>query len=544
MNTIDLVERGRASFDRYAWGDAYTELSAADQDGALASDDLVRLAMAAYLIGKDAESVNILTRAHREALDEGDAPRAALCTFWIGFQLMGRGDMAQAGGWFARGQRVLEEGQRDCVERGYLLIPLALQHLFGGDAATAYPIFEQVADFGSRFGDRDLRTLGEFGRSQSLIAMGRAHEAMAVIDEFMVGVTNGEVSAIVAGLVYCGVIGACQNVFDLSRAHEWTEALTKWCAKQPDLVPYRGQCLVHRAELLQMHGEWHDAMDEATRARDQLLGSPDEPAVGMAFYQLGEIHRLRGAFDRAEEMYRESSGWGHSPHPGLAKLRLAQGQMAAATAAIRREIDEARSVPDRSRLLPAHVEIMIAADDVAAARVSSDELSTMATAIGARLLRTYAAHATGAVLVAEGDVRAALAPLRDACAGWRELEAPYEAARARVLIGLACRMLGDEDTAAIEFGSARDVFERLGAAPDIAYLDELTAPRPRDVGGLTGREVEVLALVATGKSNRDIAADLVLSEKTVARHLSNIFTKLGVSSRAAATAYAYKHDLA
>jgi ATP/maltotriose-dependent transcriptional regulator MalT len=542
--SVEHLDQGRESFGRQAWTDAYEHLSTADRESPLGPEDLVRLAMAAYLVGRDAESVEILTRAHHECLGAGDPESAVRCAFWVGYQLIGKGEMAQAGGWFARARRILDDERLDCVEQGYLLVPVALQALMGGDAATARELCGQAGEIAARFGDRDLKTLAGFGRGQALIALGKATEGVTLLDEVMVAVTAGEVSAVIAGLVYCGVIEACQETFDLRRAREWTEALTRWCAQQPDLVPYRGQCLVHRAEIMQLQGAWNDALDAAEQARERLYHAPDRVAVGMAFYQLGELHRLRGDLAAAEDAYRQASQWGHPPQPGLARLRVTQGQIAAAEAAIRREVDAAHGLMARSKLLPAYVEIMLSVGDVPAARAGADELSGLAADIGAPLLSAVAAHAQGAVLLAEGDARAALGELRRGWNRWQELEAPHEAARTRVLMGLACRDLGDEDTASMELDAARSVFHQLGAAPDVANVDALSGKAVhRPAEGLTGREVEVLSLIATGKTNREIADDLVISEKTVARHVSNIFVKLGVTSRAAATAYAYKHDL-
>lgn len=509
----------------------------------LPAEDLIRLGMSAYLIGKDAESVEILARAHHDLLARGEITHAVRCSFWIGFQLMSKGDAAQAGGWFGRAGRLLEENQIDSAEQGYLLIPVAVGKLYGGDFPGAIEDFLRAGEIAARFPEPDLITLVKLGQGQAMVGMGETASGMALLDEVMVGVTSDDVSAIVVGLVYCAVISACHEVFDIRRAHEWTGALTRWCAAQPDLVPYRGQCLVYRAQLMQLKGSWAEAMNEAKLACDQLAGAPDQMAIGLAFYELAELHRLRGEFPQAEDAYRESTQWGNPPQPGLSRLRMIQGRLDTAKGAIRVALDEAQDVVNRSRLLPTFIEIMIAAGDLPSARSALQELSEIAARFGAPLLNATADFASGSLLLAEGEGRAALTVLRKACKTWQELEVPYEDARTRVLIGLTCRELGDIDTEIMELEAARRLFTRLGAAPDLARLERLAAVESPAAGGLTGREVQVLALVATGKTNREIATDLVISEKTVARHLSNIFTKLEVSSRSAATAYAYEHDL-
>jgi len=539
--TANTLDRARESFGRQDWADAYARLSAADQEASLDIEDLERLAVAAVLVGKDDESADVWARAYHECLRLGNAARAARCAFWLAFGLLNRGEMARSGGWLTRARRLLDEEQHDCVEQGYLLVPVALQSLGEGDAATAYATFEQAAKIGDRFRDWDLVTMTRLGRGQSLILLGRTADGAELLDEAMVAATAGEVSPVVVGIVYCAAIEACHWTFDLRRAQEWTAALSHWCESQPDMVPYRGECLVHRAEIMQLRGAWQDAADEAERACEQLSG---KPAVGAAFYQQAELHRLRGEFAKAEESYRRANQWGHSPQPGLALLRLAQGRIDAAVAAIRRVAEEAQNSATRSRLLPAYIEIMLAANDLPAARGAADELSEIAGALDAPFLQAVSAHASGAVLLGEGEARAALALLRQAWQAWQEMDAPYEAARVRVLIGLACRKSGDEEGTEMELDAARWVFQQLGAAPDLARVEALSRKAPaKAVGGLTPREVQVLRLVATGKTNQAIAADLFLSERTVARHISNIFSKLGLSSRAAATAYAYEHDL-
>jgi DNA-binding CsgD family transcriptional regulator len=543
VTAAEARARGRESFGRRAWADAFAELSAADREAALEPEDLERLAAAAYLVGRDEDSVEVWERAHHELLGSGEVLRAARCAGWLVFVLLNGGEFARAGGWLARARRLLDDGQRDCAEQGHLLVPAAFQRAVEGDWPGAYAISGQAAEIGDRFADMDLVTLARNIQGRALIGQGRTVEGMALLDEVMVAVMADEVSEIVAGSVYCSVIEACQEVFDLRRARQWTAALTHWCDSQPDLVPFSGHCLVHRAEIMQVHGAWADALDAARGACERLLRRA-QPAVGAAFYQQAELHRLCGEFAQAEEAYRQASRWGCEPQPGLARLRLVQGQVDAAAAAIRRVADGAEDRVARSRLLPAQVEIMFATGDADAARAAADELSELADDLDAPLLRALAMHAQGTVLLLEGDARAALGALRHAWTAWQELEVPYEAARARVLIGLACRQLGDEEGAEMELDAARWAFEQLGAVPDLARAQALSrkaAPKP--TGGLTARELEVLRLVATGKTNRSIAADLFLSEKTVARHVSNIFTKLGLSSRAAATAYAYEHDL-
>ena len=536
--------RGREATGRLAWADAYAALSLADQSSSLAAEDLELLATAAYLLGHVEDCLRALQRAQQLHTEAGDPRRAARCALWLAFHLGNAGELAQAGGWLARANRLLEHEPPDCAERGHLLLPLAIQHIVTGDPAAARELSARAAGIGRHAGDDDLVALALQVQGRALVRLGRVGEAMAAFDEAMVAVVAGELSPVVVGTVYCSMLEGCQEILEWRRAREWTEALTAWCGKQPDMVTFSGRCLVHRAEILHLHGAWPEAVEEARRAGERLAQAADSWATGGALYREAEVYRVLGDVAAAEDAYQQASRWGGQPQPGLALLRLAQGRTDAAAAAIRRVVAETTDRLGRAKLLPAQVEIMLAVGDVQGARDAAGELTEIAERYDTLALRAVADHARGAVLLAEGDARAAVVALRGAWQAWRELEAPYEAARVRVLVGLGCRALGDEEAAAMELEAARSVFAQLGAAPDLVRVEALAHREAAwKAHGLTERELQVLRLVATGATNHAIASQLFVAEKTVDRHVSNIFTKLGVASRAAATAYAYQHRL-
>jgi DNA-binding CsgD family transcriptional regulator len=538
------IERGREAYDRSAWADAFASLSQADEAGGLERGDLELLAVAAYMLGRVDQFFVALERAHHAHLAAEEPLQAARSAVYLGINLALQGDMAQAGGWLARAHRLVEQHGEDCAERGYLMLPQAFQHEAAGDYDAALGAAGEAAAAGERFHDRDLFALGAHTQGQMLIKQGRVEEGFRLLDEAMLAAVGGELSPIVTGVVYCGAIAGCEEAYELRRAHEWTDALARWWEEQPELVAFTGRCLAHRAEILLLHGDWRGALDEARRGQKRCEEAMNRLAAGQAAYQQAEVQRRRGELGAAEAAYREANALGHEPQPGLALLRLAQGDADAAAAAIRRALAETAPQLQRSRLLPAYAEIMVAAGELQEARRAAAELREIAEAYPSAMLNAIAAHAEGSVELAAGEAGEALVPLRRAWQAWQELEAPYEAARARVLVALACRALGDEDTVTLELEAARAVFEGLGSTPEVTRVDALA--RPGETGsthGLTERELEVLRLVATGRTNREIASVLVLSEHTVARHVQNIFAKLRVSSRAAATAFAFEHDL-
>ena len=541
--TSDL-EQGREAYEALAWAAAYECLSRADHAVPLRGGDLELLATSAHMLGRVDEWLPLLERAHQSYAEEGEPLRAVRCAFWIGMNLALRGELGPATGWLGRAQRLLEREDRECVEHGYMLLPVAFQHEVSGDLEGASATAAAAAEIAERFGDSDLFALAVHVQGTVVAKSGRVADGLGLLDEAMVAVTTGEVSPVVCGIVYCGVILACEEVYEVRRAQEWTAALTRWCEQQPDLISFRGRCLVHRAQLLRLHGEWPAALDEARLAGERFAEAMNPGAIARAWYLQGDLQRLTGRFEAAEASYREASRLGLEPQPGLALLRLAQGNAEAAAAAIRRVVAETTDPAVRAGLLPASVEILLVAADVEAARAASAELAEISTRYGTDLLRAVGAQARGALELAAGDAVSALVSLREACRAWQELGAPYELAVARVLLGRARRLVGDEDGFELELDAARAAFQQLGAAPSVASVDALTGGGDSvEAHGLTSRELEVLRLVAKGKSNREIASALVISEHTVARHLQNIFTKLGVASRTAAGAFAFEHDL-
>jgi DNA-binding CsgD family transcriptional regulator len=540
----EWLERGRKAFAVRAWAAAHDELARADAEEALAAADLELLATADYMLGRVDEFLDVLERAHDGHLEAGELLRAARCAFFVGVNLALRGEIGRATGWFGRARRLVERDGRECAEQGYVLMPIALQNEATGDYEAVYATAAEAAAIGERFRDPDLFSLAVHTQGLALIRQQRVADGLALLDEAMLAASAGELSPIVTGVVYCGVIAGCEEAFELRRAREWTDALSRWCEEQPDLVAFNGRCRVHRAEIMQLHGSWTDALEEARRGRERSERAMNPAAAGQALYLQGELHRLRGDIDAAEAAYRDANALGREPQPGAALLRLARGDPAAAAAAIHRALAETTEPLKRARLLPAAVEILLAVDDEPAARDACDELEHICERCESAMLRGLVAHARGAIELAAGDAEAALRSLRRASRAWQELDAPYEAARTRVLVGLACQALGDDDAARLELEAANAGFERLGAAPDVARVKRLIEPEDvRERHGLTQRELEVLRLVAAGRSNREIAAALVVSEHTVARHAQNIFGKLGVSSRTAATAFAFEHDL-
>jgi DNA-binding CsgD family transcriptional regulator len=535
---VRAIEDARAACEDHRWGDAWRLLSGMALDS-LDVGDLDRLATAAYLTGRDEQGFAHWVRAYQLCANGGEVHRAANFGVKLAQGLGFKGDLGRCRGWVDRTARLLEDAGIDCVEQGYREHGLAMLRIFeAGDIAGAHAHFVQAGKIGARFAHHELVTLARIGEGRMLIYLGEIPEGMALLDEAMVSIEAGELSPMATGHSYCTVIDACAELSDFSRCRAWTESLARWCDTQQELVLYRGHCFLHRAEILGLLGDWPKALAEARRACERLADPVNPAALGGACAIEGDLLRLVGDHDGAETAYQQASEFGHDPQPGLALLRLAQGRLDAADSMIRRALGEATDPISRARLLGPHVEVVLATGDTAAAAAAAEELRTVATELGTPLLGAHAARAAGAVLLAEANATAALVKLRQAFTVLNTLGLRYEAARTRLLIAQACDALGDHDAAAIESRAANSTITSLRA--DMSTSGGRTDTSP---GGLSDRELEVLRLLARGKTNRVIAQQLVISEKTVASHVSHIFTKLAVTSRSAATAYAYDHNL-
>ncbi|TCC65769.1 helix-turn-helix transcriptional regulator [Kribbella pittospori] len=537
MGIVEDLERARAAFDRRDWATAYDRLSSATDLGA---GDLLTLATAAYLVGDDDACVRSLQRGYRREVDDGNILGAVRAAFWLALVLNTRGEVAIGTGWAARAERLLAD-QGDVVERGYLLVHDFYRRLEQGDLAGALRVGGEITEVARRFGDADLLAQGLVCQGRMLMYSGRVPEGLALLDEAMVGVAAGELSPIFAGNTYCAMIEGCQEVQDYSRAAAWTAALTRWCDTQPDLVPFTGQCAVHRGQILRLHGAYGEAVQEFDDACRRYAASGSQAAAGLALSERGDVHRIRGDLAAAESSYDEAAGFGYDPQPGRALLLLARGRTPAAVATVRRLLAETMGPVFRSRLLAPAVEVLVAGGAVDEAESAAKELAGIAAGFGCAGLRAAAAYSLALVALERGDPDQALPQAREALRLWSTLQAPYEIARTKMLIGRSFRLLDDEESALTELTAAHRSLDELGTVPARQEVERLLH---RDgAGGLTAREIEVLRLVAAGRSNAEIAQQLVLSDKTVARHLTNIFTKLDVPSRTAAAAYARDHDL-
>jgi len=541
VGIVDDLAQARTDYERGDWSAALDIWSGVELDD-MSADDLHAAAVAAYLLGRRGASINFHQRGFALYQEVNAAAGAMRCCFHLAMIFGTGGESALARGWTTRAERLLDDLADDAVEHGYVSVLQMYGHLAVGDLPAASRAAAQAATAGSEHGDPDLLALGLSSRGRLAIYAGRIADGLALLDEAMAGVAAGEVTPVVFGDVYCSAIEGCQEIGDFGRVAEWTSALHRWCLARPGLVAFTGQCSVHRGQLMRVHGAWPEALEEYAHAIERYRLADSKVAIGFAECERGDVLRQRGEFSAAETAYERSSEHGYDPQPGLALLWLARGANDAAAAAVRRLVAEVSDPVARCRLLPAAVDVLVAAGALDEAWVVAVQLDDLATHVGTEALLAFAAFASGTVELTAGDAAGALPYLRKARQLWTHAHRPYEDARVRLVTGRALTAVGDIESARKELEAACATFRQLGAAPAADEAQRLLGGADHPAG-LTGREVEVLRLVASGRSNSQIAGELVLSEKTIARHLSNIFAKLGVGSRTAAAAYAFEHHL-
>ncbi len=541
MTGNQTLQTARQAYGRGDWADATDLFLHADAKSPLDAEDLDRLVWAAGIAARDQEMLAALERLYEHHLAEQDDEACAKAAFWNGLRHMMVGEVGLGAGWLQRASKHAEETSPDCVQRGYLLLPQVFMHRSKGDYDAAIEIADKAIAFGETAGDPDLIALAGSLKGGLLFRQGRIEDGYAPIDEAMVLAKSERLSPLVCGVVYCEIVASCCRVFEMVRAREWTEILDDWCRNNPQAKAFNGVCQVHRAEVLQLEGNWREAFLEAERAGDGLKGTTEQTAMATAAYRRGEILRLRGDFASAEIEYRQAAEIAIDPQPGLALLRLAQDLCEDAASMIRRALDTSSDMPRKMALLPAAVEIFISCDDVDAAKGLCAEMDKIAAVFGTEILARVADQCRGSVALAQGDFADAIAALDRARRYWSGFGAPYLAARLRVAIARACHDLCDAEGANLELDAADKLFRDLGAKPDLERVRAMRGQLKESTTDiLSAREREVMALMADGGSNRAIAAELGLSPKTVNRHVENIFDKLAVSSRAAAVAKALK----
>jgi ATP/maltotriose-dependent transcriptional regulator MalT len=541
MADVDIpVDRARAAIGRRDWHGAYEAYSSANPS-LLTASDLEGLADAAWWVSRFPESIEARHRAYEAYVAAGDQRSAAGVAARLAIEHFVREEPSIGGGYLMRAQRhaqAVPEGP----EHGFLAMVEANVARFSGDLEGAIARSGDAVAIGQRYGVPDLIAMAIHTQGLSLLDAGRIADGLALMDEAMVDVLSGTLDPYFTGIIYCSLIAACLELSDIRRAGEWSDAAGTWCdSLQPD-SPFPAMCRVNRAEVARLRGAWAEAEAEAERASKELEAI--EPGLaGLALVQVGEIHRRTGDLAGAAAAFARARELGANPQPGLSLLHLMQGRAAEAVTSLDLALAAEHQPARRARLLAAKVDAACAAGTIEAATVAAAELDSLARTGLAPTMEALAATAAGAVALASGDAEGALERCNSAAVAWQRLRLPSEVAKARAMVGRALAAIGDEEGARAEYRAALHAFEELGAVPEAAAIRALLTKPGGLPDGLTGREAEVLRLVAAGKTNRDIAVELVISEHTVARHLQNLFAKIDVSSRAAATAYAYEHDL-
>ena len=534
-----LLVTARAAYEADDWAAARAGFVAARAEVDLGGPDWFRLARSAWWLGRIEECLDAFEHSYAAFLADGAPAQAAMSALYLSLHAAQRGDDVRSNGWLARFRRLLKALPIGGAH-GYGLYHDTFAAMGSGDLDTAMAMAQQMEAIGRDVADPTLVALGILAQGRILIKRGETAAGLALLDDAMLAATGVELDPVWGGGIYCHLMDVCRELVDPRRAADWTRVATTSFARLPRTNMYPGICRVHRAQVLQFQGDWVQAEREADQACADMA-EVHLVTAAEAHYEVGEIRRMRGDLAGAETAYRQAHLLGRQPEPGLSLLRLAQGRTEDAQASIQTVVAGQSEPLSRAQVRVAQVEIALAAADHDCAQEAAADLAEVAAAFASPGLQAAGDHARGAVLLAAGDPAAASA-LEAACRRWLELGGIYEAARTRVLLAQAHLATGNTDRAELERQAAEAVFTVLGAGPDLGRVQSLRTRVARPAG-LTERELEVLQLVAAGSSNRRIATTLGLSERTIHRHLSNIFVKLGVASRAEATAYAFQNRL-
>lgn len=474
MSQLTSPDTSRHSAADDRWRQAYAAFSEADEV-TLGAGELEAFADTAWWTCHADQAIELRQRAFHRYLAEEEPRDAARLALSLSWDHSARGAYAVSRGWVGRAERLLASFP-DAPERALLALTQAMTELDVGDVGPGIPHLEEALRLAEVHGDRDVQAMARVVKGRLLVHQGSVDEGLALLDESSTAALSGELGPLVSGLVYCYTIASCQDVGDYHRAVEWTQAANRWC-DGVDVTGFPGACRVHKAQVMRLHGNWTAAVEQAQAACTELHEF-NNVITAAGHYEVGEVRRRRGEFAAALESYREADAYGQDPQPGLSLLRLAEGRVEAALAAIHRSLEATDRPLDRVRLLPALVEVAVAAGNADAAREALAELDRIVGEyrIADRPAPAFeaAAHlARGQLALAEGRVPEATRSLRQAREGWQVIGAPYETAQARLLLGLAYRRSGDEDGAMGEFEAALAVFERLGARVDAERAKEL-----------------------------------------------------------------------
>jgi DNA-binding CsgD family transcriptional regulator len=532
------LARARELHGASRWEESCAEFTAADAVEPLAVEDLEAFAEAAQVSARGDEAAALLHRVFDLRVSAGELDAAAEVAFWLWWVLLNNNQFVQASGWLKQTSRTLGAAMGNSL---WLRIPEAMFQATTGHRSRAEQLLSAIIDEGQ--GEVVPWALSMWG--QTLIDQGRLDDGLDHLEEAMAILVDQDLSPRVTPWVYCAAVRGCCLARDFARARDWNRSMGRWLDSLSSLGgAYLGNCRIYRSQLMLLNGAWTEADDEIAAVCADLEGYTGWVG-GHAFYQLGEVRRLRGEWDAAEDAYRRAAENGCPTQPGLALLRLAEGDIKAASAGIRRALTEVTATPDRLDLLKAATTIYLEQGNIDAARDAVAEFEKSTENLTTPVIKAELSGIQGALALSEGNPGSALPLLRLAAGTWHEQNAPHERARLNVLIGQACRALADEDGARLEFSAAQETFERLGAHPDLAQLARIVGvPDAASAShGLTRREIDVLWLIAQGHTNRAIANELHISERTVHRHVSNIFTKLDVDSRTAAVAHAIKNRI-